>query len=196
MERQWNDCLAFGSELKERKQEMRRQTIRKGIGPAVYGAGIGVALIGALVSYTLFLAEAISALGAMVGVTAAAALGVVLAISGVLLRAQREGQETVGPLLFGAGLFAALIGSLISYDLYLYRVVSRTGALVGVTVATALAVFLVDAGVIRRARHIEAQKSKRVVMKPLRRLRTRDVRESSPDRTGKEHRDGQDGKAQ
>jgi uncharacterized membrane protein len=183
MKKQWNDGLAFGSELKERKQKMRRQTIRKGIGPAVYGAGIGIALIGALVSYTLFLAEAISALGAMVGTTVAAAVGVILVITGVLLQVQREGQEIVGPLLFGAGLFAALIGSLVSHDLYLYRVMSRTGALVGVTVAAALAVLLVDAGVMQRVRYIEAQKSRRVVMKPLHRLRTRSSRE---DRSGEE----------
>jgi hypothetical protein len=168
----------------------QKQTTRTGIEPVVYGAGIGVALIGSLASYTLFLAGRTSEAGAVMGVTVAAALGVILIIGGTLLRAQREGRESVVLLLFGAGLFVALIGSLVSYELYLCRALSKAGALAGVTVAAALAVLLVNVGVLLRVRYIEERRAKRVVMKPFHRLRPRDVRGGSPEWAGKEHGNG------
>ena len=148
---------------------------REAVEPVIYGAGVFVALCGGLLGYFLTLTGAISMAEAALTLTIAAAVGITTTTAGVLLRTHRADKELAGPLLFGAGLGVALIGSLASYTLFLYQAVSQVGAVVGVAIAVSLAVLLASGGVIRRVYYIEEQQVKRVVLKPFR-LYPRDTR--------------------
>ena len=153
---------------------------------AIYELGLLVVVIGSATCYVLVLEGMASEVNAVLGITIATALGITLVTAGVLLRAHRMGREVVGPLVFGTGLFVASIGPLIGYTLFLCQAISETGALTGIALVMILSILLAVAGVMRRVRYVEEKQVRRVVMKPLHRIRSRDVREEErDDETGK-----------
>lgn len=152
---------------------------------ALYAIGVLVVALGAAVCYALaLLGVAASGPDAALVMTIVSVVGFILVIAGVTLRVRRRGREVIGPLLFGIGLLVALSGSLVIYTLVLYQAISEESALLGITSVTVSATILTNVGVAYRAYRIEEKESRRVVMKPLRRLYPRRAEEDQDGRDG------------